>query len=169
MKEMPFRKCRVISFPLRVTLPSSFFPVKRNCPESNLIAGKYNDKLEYGNIENLLLEVAMERLADLCWVLGEKVRLKIIRLLTRGERCVCELMEELDLSQAAISHHLRILRQAGFLQVRREGRWGYYSLEKEGFNQLSQLLQRELLEPVARTPRDELQNRGEAWEKSPRP
>ncbi len=111
----------------------------------------------------------MERLADLCWALGEKVRVRIIRLLTGGEMCVCELIEEMDLSQAAISHHLRILRQAGLLQVRREGRWGYYSLDKEGFLQLSQLLQRELFEPAAGSPRDELQNAVEVRENSPRP
>ncbi len=91
----------------------------------------------------------MENLADLFSALGEKGRLKIIKFLTEGEKCVCEIIEEFELSQAAISHHLRVLRQVGLVKVRREGRWGYYSLDREGFAALERLLKEEIFQPVS--------------------
>ncbi len=91
----------------------------------------------------------MDHLAELFWVLGEKGRLRILQLLAEGEKCVCELIEELELSQAAISHHLRILRKIGLIRVRREGRWGFYSLDKDAFASLKLLLDKELFQLVA--------------------
>lgn len=59
---------------------------------------------------------------------GEPVRARILKLLERGELCVCELMEVLGLSQSTISGHLSILKQAGLVTGRRQGKWSYYSL-----------------------------------------
>jgi ArsR family transcriptional regulator, arsenate/arsenite/antimonite-responsive transcriptional repressor len=59
--------------------------------------------------------------------LGDETRLRILEILAGGERCVADLMDELGLGQSLVSHHLRTLRQAGLVSVRRDGRWIYYS------------------------------------------
>ena len=60
--------------------------------------------------------------------LSEPGRLRLVALLKQGELCVCQLEVALKLSQANVSRHLAILRQAGVVTDRREGRWVYYSL-----------------------------------------
>ena len=59
--------------------------------------------------------------------LGDETRLRLLELLAAGEFTVTELMESLGLGQSLVSHHLRTLRQAGLVSVRRDGRWIYYS------------------------------------------
>ena len=63
--------------------------------------------------------------------LSDKTRLEIVELLSHGERCVCELQDTLDAAQSRLSFHLRILKDAGLVTDRREGRWVYYSLNRE--------------------------------------
>ena len=60
--------------------------------------------------------------------LGDETRLRILEILATGERCVGDLMDALELGQSLVSHHLRALRQAGLVTVRRDGRWIYYSI-----------------------------------------
>lgn len=60
--------------------------------------------------------------------LGDETRLRLLEVLTSGERNVAELMEALGLGQSLVSHHLRALREAGLVMVRREGRWVYYTI-----------------------------------------
>jgi DNA-binding transcriptional ArsR family regulator len=69
-------------------------------------------------------------------------------MLLKREMCVCEIMEELTLSQPAVSHHMKILKQAGLISDRREGKWIFYSLRKERFSLLDKLLRENLFEPV---------------------
>jgi ArsR family transcriptional regulator len=52
----------------------------------------------------------------------------VVTLLLDGERCVCDLMADLDLAQSRLSWHLKALVDAGIISGRREGRWNYYSL-----------------------------------------
>ena len=68
--------------------------------------------------------------------LADENRLKILDLLRGGERCVCELTAALDVGQSLLSHHLRVLKDAGLVTDRREGRWAYYALDGEAFEQL---------------------------------
>lgn len=63
--------------------------------------------------------------------LGDPTRLRILELVARGEQCVCELAEAIDVPQPLLSHHLKILRQAGFISSRKEGRWHYYAMNRE--------------------------------------
>lgn len=63
--------------------------------------------------------------------LGDENRLRILRALEEGEHCVCELQSTLALGQSLLSHHLRVLREAGLVRDRREGRWIYYALAPE--------------------------------------
>jgi DNA-binding transcriptional ArsR family regulator len=60
--------------------------------------------------------------------LGDPTRLKIIYLLKYGELCVCEIFTAMDKPQPTVSHHLNILKKAGFLKWRKEGVWVHYSL-----------------------------------------
>jgi ArsR family transcriptional regulator len=60
--------------------------------------------------------------------LGDETRLRVLEQLIPGERCVADLMESTGLGQSLVSHHLRILREAGLVADRRDGRWVYYAI-----------------------------------------
>jgi len=60
--------------------------------------------------------------------LSDPTRLEIVSMLSHGERCVCELTAALDAAQSRLSFHLKVLRDAGVVTDRREGRWIHYSL-----------------------------------------
>ena len=60
--------------------------------------------------------------------LADENRIRIIKLLTLREMCVCELMVALDLTQPTTSHHLNILERKGLIKKRKEGKWSYYSI-----------------------------------------
>jgi len=87
-------------------------------------------------------------LADLVKSMADETRLTILSMLQDGEMCVCELMEALPVSQPAVSHHLRILRQAGLITDRRQGKWIFYSLSPEAIESTAQLLDRMLFQPA---------------------
>lgn len=70
----------------------------------------------------------MKKIAELYKALGDETRLKIIQMLSKQEMCVCEIIDRLDKSQPAVSHHLKILKQAGLVVDSRDGKWIYYSL-----------------------------------------
>lgn len=63
--------------------------------------------------------------------LSDKNRLKVILFLAGGERCVCEIFKHLKLPQNLVSHHLKILREKGLIENRKDGRWVRYSLNKK--------------------------------------
>jgi ArsR family transcriptional regulator, arsenate/arsenite/antimonite-responsive transcriptional repressor len=72
-----------------------------------------------------------ERLAVMFRVLGDSSRLQLLSLIAAqptGAACVCELIEPLGLSQPTVSHHLKVLFDAGFLTKERRGTWMYYRL-----------------------------------------
>jgi len=60
--------------------------------------------------------------------LSDEKRIRILKLLTGREMCVCELMVALDTTQPNLSHHLKILENQGLVNRRKEGKWAYYSL-----------------------------------------
>ena len=68
-------------------------------------------------------------LADIFKVLGDPTRVRILDALARGELCVCHLAQLLGLTESAISHQLRLLRNTRVVRSRREGRLIYYSLD----------------------------------------
>ena len=67
-------------------------------------------------------------LSELFKVLGDYTRIKILFTLQKGEICVCDIAESLNMTQSAISHQLRILKQARLVKYRREGKTVYYSI-----------------------------------------
>ena len=66
--------------------------------------------------------------ARLFHALSDETRLAVLEMLRGGERCVCELQDELDAAQSRLSFHLKVLREAGLVRDRKERRWSYYSL-----------------------------------------
>ena len=75
--------------------------------------------------------------------LGDPVRLRLLSIVAShdgGEACVCELSPAFDLSQPTISHHLRVLREAGLLQCERRGTWVYYWVVPTALAQLAAVL-----------------------------
>ncbi|HXT18608.1 MAG TPA: metalloregulator ArsR/SmtB family transcription factor [Gemmatimonadaceae bacterium] len=70
----------------------------------------------------------VDRAVVLFHALSDATRLGILDMLKDGERCVCELQDELDAAQSRLSFHLRVLKEAGLVTDRREGRWSYYTI-----------------------------------------
>ncbi len=84
---------------------------------------------------------AAEALAARFKALADATRVGIVnRLAGAGEVCVCDLVAEFDLSQPTVSHHLRILRDAGLVEVARRGTWAYYRLKPDAITGLSAAL-----------------------------
>lgn len=72
--------------------------------------------------------------------IADEKRLRIVSLLAGGERCVCELQDALGAGQSLLSFHLKTLKDAGLVTDRREGRWIYYSLDREALGELETFL-----------------------------
>jgi len=72
----------------------------------------------------------MKKIANIFKALSDDTRLRVIKLLHERELCVCELMQVLDMSQPRISRHMSVLKNAGLVNDRREGKWIHYSLNK---------------------------------------
>jgi ArsR family transcriptional regulator len=79
------------------------------------------------------------RLAALAKALGDPVRVQLVDVLRKaaGEVCVCELVPLFDLSQPTVSHHLKVLREAGIVDSERRGLWAYYYVIPESLEELS--------------------------------
>ena len=73
----------------------------------------------------------VEQSRQLLKALADPIRLDVIHALAQGERCVCDLTGDLNLSQSKLSFHLRVLREAGLLTDRQSGRWIYYRLQPD--------------------------------------
>ena len=73
-------------------------------------------------------EETLYRLAELFKVFGDPTRIRILYALSSGELCVCDIAEVLGMTQSAISHQLRILKQADLVRCRRDGKAIFYSL-----------------------------------------
>ena len=73
----------------------------------------------------------LRKMAEMFKVMNDPTRLKIINALLLSEMCVCDVAALLDMTQPAISHHIKILRQSGLIRYRRDGKVVYYSLDDE--------------------------------------
>jgi ArsR family transcriptional regulator len=80
-----------------------------------------------------------ERLARIAKALGDPIRLQLVDVLRKhaGRVCVCELVPLFDLSQPTVSHHLKVLREAGLVDCERRGLWAYYYVTPEALEELS--------------------------------
>jgi ArsR family transcriptional regulator len=82
------------------------------------------------------VESKQARAAELFHALSDETRLEIMEMLRGGERCVCELTDELDAAQSRLSFHLRVLKVAGLVSDRKDGRWSYYAIVPEALAEL---------------------------------
>jgi ArsR family transcriptional regulator, arsenate/arsenite/antimonite-responsive transcriptional repressor len=85
-------------------------------------------------------EVESESLAARFKALADPTRVAIVNRLAAGECCVCDLNAAFDLSQPTISHHLKVLRDAGLVESSRRGTWAYYRLVPNAVRELRQTL-----------------------------
>jgi ArsR family transcriptional regulator len=76
------------------------------------------------------------RSAQLFHALSDETRLAVIEMLQDGERCVCDLQAALDAAQSRLSFHLKVLKGAGLVLDRKEGRWVHYALNRDAFVEL---------------------------------
>ncbi len=67
-------------------------------------------------------------------------RIKILQLLLDGEKCACRLLEEMNITQPTLSHHMKILCDSGIVKARKEGKWIHYSLSDEGIENAQRYL-----------------------------
>src|ERR1700752_1444012 len=73
--------------------------------------------------------------------LSDETRLQIVEMLSHGERCVCELQDVLDAAQSRLSFHLKVLKDAGLVTDRKEGRWMYYALNRDALDKIAAFAQ----------------------------
>jgi ArsR family transcriptional regulator len=83
-----------------------------------------------------------EHIAELAKALGDPIRLQLVDVLRKhaGKVCVCELTPLFDVSQPTVSHHLKVLREAGIVDSERRGLWAYYYVVPESLNELTEWL-----------------------------
>src|SRR6476661_3397681 len=79
------------------------------------------------------------RAVELFHALSDETRLDILEMLRDGEHCVCDLQDGLDAAQSRLSFHLRVLREAGLVADRKEGRWMYYAIVPEALAEVHDL------------------------------
>ena len=73
-------------------------------------------------------------------VLGEPIRLQILDILSGGEMCACDILQQLSISQPTLSHHMKALAATGWVNVRRKATWMHYSLNRDNIDKLHQFL-----------------------------
>src|SRR3954466_3834768 len=83
-----------------------------------------------------------DRMAAVAKALGDPIRLQLVDVLRKhaGKVCVCELVPLFDLSQPTVSHHLKVLREAGIVGSERRGLWAYYYVNPDSLEELSSWL-----------------------------
>ena len=81
-----------------------------------------------------------ENNAKILKALSDSNRLQIIHILSLGERCACRLLEHFKFTQPTLSHHTKVLIECGLVNLRKEGTWNYYSLNKDNANELLMFL-----------------------------
>ena len=81
-----------------------------------------------------------KRIAAIFKAFCDENRIRIIKLLRSGEKCACKLLEELNISQSTLSHHMKILCDSGIVASRKEGTWMHYSISSDGARTAKELL-----------------------------
>lgn len=102
---------------------------------------KFNDEkcevtlIHEDNVKKAINELPDDELiadlSDMFKIFGDQTRVKILMALESGELCVCDIAAVMNMSQSAISHQLRVLKQSNILKTRREGKVVYYSISDD--------------------------------------
>ena len=107
----------------------------RHCRPVRALINQY--LLIHSETMSRIIATSIEEASRLFHALSEPTRLQILEQLKDGEQCVCDLTEVFKTGQSRLSFHLRVLKEAGLITDRPEGRWMFYSLNVEGLNALS--------------------------------
>ena len=83
---------------------------------------------------------SLKNAAALFHALSDETRLELLDRLKNGERCVCELTDAMKAAQSRLSFHLKVLKDAGLILDRREGRWMYYAINPDAINALDEVI-----------------------------
>jgi ArsR family transcriptional regulator len=96
------------------------------------------DPVAYPDVER----AEAERIAEVAKALGDPIRLQLVDVLRKhaGKVCVCELTPLFEVSQPTVSHHLKVLRDAGIVDSERRGLWAYYYVRPEGVEAIARWL-----------------------------
>lgn len=78
------------------------------------------------------LDLNEKKIAMIFKAFCDENRIRILKLLTTGEKCACKLLEEINITQPTMSHHMKILCDTGIVAGRKEGKWMHYSISPEG-------------------------------------
>jgi ArsR family transcriptional regulator len=83
---------------------------------------------------------SLKKTVAVCHALSDETRLRLLERLKGGEHCVCELTEAMKAGQSRLSFHLKVLKEAGLIRDRREGRWMYYAINADAIDELQELV-----------------------------
>ena len=86
------------------------------------------------------MELDAKRIAVIFKAFCDENRIKILQLLSDGEKCACKLLEEMQITQPTLSHHMKILCDSGIVEGRKEGKWMYYSISQEGVSSFREMI-----------------------------
>lgn len=78
------------------------------------------------------MEIDAGRAAVIFKAFCDENRVMILHMLKSGEKCACKLLEEMNITQPTLSHHMKILCDSGIVDGRKDGKWMYYSISKTG-------------------------------------
>lgn len=78
------------------------------------------------------MDIDVKRTANIFKAFCDENRIRILQLLQGGEKCACMLLEEMNITQPTLSHHMKILCDSGIVTGRKEGKWMHYSISSEG-------------------------------------
>ena len=93
-------------------------------------------------------DIVIKLTAELFKTLGHPVRIKILQMLTKGERCVCEIMENIDIEQSNLSQHLGVLKKQGLIDSRKDGQRVIYWIAYPSVKQLIEAAEQTLSEQI---------------------
>lgn len=86
------------------------------------------------------MEFNPEKTAIIFKAFCDENRIKILQLLTDGEKCACKLLETLKITQPTLSHHMKTLLESGIVNGRKDGKWMHYSISEEGLKKAQEYL-----------------------------
>lgn len=86
------------------------------------------------------MNTSEKRIATIFKAFCDENRIRVLKLLVAGEKCACDLLDEIKVTQPTLSHHMKILCDAEIVIPRKEGKWTYYSLNPNGVEQAKRLL-----------------------------
>ncbi|MGN1105069.1 MAG: ArsR/SmtB family transcription factor [Huintestinicola sp.] len=84
--------------------------------------------------------IDVNRIANIFKAFCDENRIKILQLLKGGEKCACMLLEEMNITQPTLSHHMKILCDSGIVTGRKEGKWMHYSISEVGIERAQEYL-----------------------------